>query len=98
MRRAVCVKSYCGWVPGMNVPESMQHRLDPADCIEKLPAACAMPGTGSLVEDAEGRAMGEENIRIGRDPRVELRPVPFRNDPEGFSQEELQAFPSSSDR
>ena len=60
------VGGFEGAIPGMNVPEYMKHGLYPAYCVEKLSAPGGIPGTGTVVEDAKGRAMGDQEICIGR--------------------------------
>jgi hypothetical protein len=62
----------------------MHHRLYSPDGSKELATSLMLFRAGSLVQDAIGWAMGDQNVSVVWDGAVELRSIRFRGDPKGF--------------
>jgi len=67
----------------MDMSKNMEHQPYPVDDSEKLMTALVIVGAGSLIENAEGRTVSDQYIRIGWDVRIGSHTISLRALSEG---------------
>lgn len=75
-----------GSVRSMDMSEDVQHGLQRLHGGKKLVAPFVTVRAGSLIENAIRRSVCHEDVGVGRDERVDLRPSRIRDNTKSLSQ------------